>query len=336
MMRCGRIRRVLPLLGAVLLAAGWIWDGQARAQEDAEEVFSAVLRLTAEIPPDARTANALGTRREGSGVAIDDNGLVLTIGYLMLEAMAVTVHPAGAKPVPADIVAYDHESGFGLVRAREPLDVKPLRLGVSSDLEIKERALVVNYHGAPGALGVFVVSRRQFAGYWEYLLDRAIFTSPPTREWSGAALVGADGRLLGIGSLIVPDAYSGEYDLPGNMFVPIDLLKPIMADLLSQGRRSGPRKPWIGMFSASVPGGALVTQVAPDGPADRAGIEPGDLVTAVGGEAVADLADLYRKLWASRRAGDEIAVTVRRGAGTREIMVKSGKREDYLRLRPSY
>jgi S1-C subfamily serine protease len=324
----------------VALAVIWAWLGpavdRARAQELADDVFSAVLRLTSEIPPEARTANALGTRREGSGIAIDDNGLVLTIGYLMLEAMSVTVYDASSKPVPADILAYDHESGFGLVRAQQPLGVKPLRLGASASLEERDRALVINHHGARRAQGVFVVSRRVFAGYWEYLIDRAIFTSPPMADWSGAALVGVDGRLLGIGSLIVPDAYTGEYNLPGNMFVPIDLLKPIMADLLGQGRRAGPRKPWLGMFSTTVPGGALVTQIAPDGPAARAGIQPGDVVTGVGGNAVADLPDLYRKLWGSGKAGAEIDVTVRRGTVTRDLTVKSGKREDYLRLRPSY
>lgn len=331
-------RRLLIAFALVTgsLAAVGAWGDAARAQTSAGKVLSGVVRLSAEIPAEARTARALGTRREGNGVVIDDDGLVLTIGYLILEAMSVTVHDASGAPVQAEIVAYDHRSGFGLVRAKRSLGVLPIRFGESRALRERAPVLVVAHGGLQAALPAYVASRREFAGYWEYLLDDAIFTVPPHPHWSGAALLGADGKLLGIGSLIVEDALRGEMTLPGNMFVPIDLLKPILADLLSEGRRAGPRQPWLGMFSANVPGGALVTSVAPDSPAQQAGIVPGDVVVGVAGEAIDGLAELYRKVWDSGGAGVEIPLTVRRGSRALDVVVTSGDRADYLRLDSSY
>lgn len=331
-------RRLVIALALVTasLAAAASWSGAPRAQELAADLVSGVVRLSAEIPPEARTAEALGTRREGSGVVIDDQGLVLTIGYLILEAMSVTVHDAAGAPVGADLVAYDHQSGFGLVRAKRGLGVAPIRFGDSGRLGERAPVLVVPHGGLQAAQPAFVASRRAFTGYWEYLLEAAIFTVPPHPAWSGAALLGSDGRLLGIGSLIVQDALRGEVTLAGNMFVPIDLLKPILADLLSEGRRPGPSRPWLGMFSTDVPGGALVTSVAPEGPAQQAGIVPGDVVVGVAGEAVRDLAELYRKVWEAGAAGVEVALTVRRGAQALDVVITSGNRSDYLRLDPSY
>ena len=322
-------------LAAGALVALVVWAGPTRAQDAARDVLSAVVRLKAEIPPDARTAQTLGTEREGNGVVIDDSGLVLTIGYLILEAMSVTVQSGDGTPVPADVIAYDHRSGFGLVRAKANLGVARMRLGDSGALEQHDRVLVISHGGPVQVQGAIVVSRREFAGYWEYLLEEAIFTTPPHPNWGGAALVGRDGKLMGIGSLVVGDAAGGEQPLPGNMFVPIDLLKPILAELLISGRRAGPRRPWLGMFSTSVPSGALVTRVAPDGPAQRAGVVPGDVVVGVAGEPVSGTADLYRKLWSGAEAGTEVALELRRGPRALELTVTTGDREQYLRLRPS-
>ncbi len=322
-------------LMAGALAAAVAWPGPSRAEESLQDVVSAVVRLSAEIPPHARTASTLGGRRQGNGVVIDDSGLVLTIGYLILEAASVTVQSSGGQPVSADVIAYDHESGFGLVRATAELGATPIRLGDSDALEPQERVLVISYGGLAGVRGAIVASRRAFAGYWEYLLEDAIFTIPPHPDWGGAALVGSDGKLLGIGSLVVEDAAGDERDLPGNMFVPIGLLTPILADLLMTGRRDGPRRPWLGMFTTNVAAGVLVTRVAPDGPAQLAGVAPGDIVVGIAGEPVSRVVDLYRKLWSRGEAGSEVPLDLRRGSMTLEVTVTSGDRERYLRLQPS-
>ncbi len=328
-----------PVLAAgamlLIMLAGFV-TLPATAGPAEKDVLAAVVRLQAEVPPDARTAPGLGTEREGNGVVIDDNGLVLTIGYLILEAMSVTVFDAEGRPVQSDILAYDYDTGFGLIRARAPLGVRPLALGDSDKVAERDPVLVAGHGGAAGTIGAVVVSRREFAGYWEYLLDNAIFTAPPHPNWGGAALIDLDGKLVGIGSLVVNDALPEARPIPGNMFVPINLLKPIFADLLDRGRAGGPQRPWLGMFTAEHSGHVMVTRVAPDGPAAAAGLRAGDVVVDVGGQTVGSMADLFRKVWRSGPAGTEIPMRVQRDGHLTEFEVRSADRYDYLKLKPSY
>ncbi|MFQ5972707.1 MAG: S1C family serine protease, partial [Alphaproteobacteria bacterium] len=263
------------------------------------EFLNAVVGVEANVPNEARTAQTLGTFREGSGAVISEDGLILTIGYLILEAMSVDVVLQDGRRVGADIVAYDHDTGFGLVRAQETLDVQPLELGDSALLSTGKQALVATRNGPSDAQGAYVVSRRDFAGSWEYLLENAIFTSPPHRGFGGAALLGPDGRLLGIGSLFVANSVAQNKVLPGNMFVPIDQLKPILTELVEKGRRQGPVRPWLGVYPQSVRGHVILDRIARGGPADTAGLRANDLVIAVNGKDVTDVAAFYRALWSS-------------------------------------
>ncbi len=309
----------------------------AAAQIEPEKLFAAVVGIEADVPAEARTAATLGTHREGSGVVIDDDGLVLTIGYLIMEAGFVDVVTSGDRRVPAQIVAYDHASGFGLVRALEDLDVTPIAFGDSGALEERSQVLVTSRSGAREAIGARVVSRRVFTGSWEYMLDSAIFTSPPHRGFGGAALVGPDGALLGIGSLFVGNAAAENRRLPGNMFVPIDLVKPILGDLIDQGRRDGPARPWLGVYPQMLGEHVVFGRIADDSPASSMGLEAGDLVVTANGQGVADLADFYRAIWATGDAGVEVPLTVlRSGSGLQEVAVPSIDRRDWLRLNPSF
>ncbi len=326
--------RVFALvLAAQCLAA----PGSARA-EITEDLFAAVVQIEAQVPPDAHTAQSLGTERSGSGVVIDADGLILTIGYLILEAETVDI-VVGGRRTPAEIVAYDYDTGFGLLRADVPSGarpIEPIELGDSSALDERTVVMVASYGGPVTARRAMVVSRREFAGYWEYLLDDAIFTAPPDPEFGGAALIGPEGKLLGIGSLIVGDAMPGEAQVPGNMFVPIDLLKPILGDLLTMGRGSGRRRPWLGMHTEELRGHVFVTRVSPEGPARKAGVRAGDIVIEVAGEGVTSMAGLFRRVWALGAPGVEVSLTVLRGGAVREIVVRSADRYDYLRLNPSH
>jgi S1-C subfamily serine protease len=308
----------------------------ADAQESGD-ALDAVVEVNAVIPGNARTADSLGTSREGSGIVIDDSGLIVTIGYLILEAAEVTVRAPGApQPIAASIVAYDHESGFGLLRTSRPLDVAPMPLGSSSGLQPMQPLLAVSRVGTLEPMGVYVVDRREFAGYWEYLLDEAIFTSPPHAQFVGAALVDEDGRLVGIGSLFVADAAVGNRPVPGNMFIPIDYLKPIMGDLLARGRRADPPRPWLGISLEEHRGRLFVTRVSPGSPAAGVGIEPDDLVLGIGGAPVEGLADFYRKLWSRGKAGVEVPLDILKGVEVRSMPVRTADRYRYLRLNPSY
>lgn len=206
-----------------------------------EELVSAVVRINTHITPEGRTVAGLGREREGSGILIDSDGLVLTIGYLMVEAYAAeVVDNNNGRTVPANVVGYDYETGFGLLRTIEPLKVKPMPLGKSAQIKEGDPVLIASFGGRSMVAGAYVVAKREFAGSWEYLLDEALFTAPPHPAWSGAALINREGKLVGVGSLIVGDATGGSDKTPGNMFVPIDRLPPILADLMASRRKTWP------------------------------------------------------------------------------------------------
>jgi S1-C subfamily serine protease len=299
---------------------------------DAEQLFGAIVKVSTRAVPDARSSTTLGPEREGSGVVIGKDGLILTIGYLIVEADDVKVTDAHGRTLPAQVVGYDHNSGFGLLRTVLPIDAQPITLGDSSRTTEKEPVLIASA-GADGASFAFVVSKRPFTGNWEYQLDSAIYTSPPTLNWSGAALIDRDGKLIGIGSLIVREATDGDPRLPGNVFVPIDLLKPILSDLVREGHRAGPARPWLGVSADEIQGRVLITRVSPDGPADRAGLQPGDIILAVADNAVKSQSEFYQRLWTCGNAGDEITLKVLQGADVREVKVRSMDRLQYFRPR---
>lgn len=324
------------LAGLAIICLAIAAPAEVSARASTRDRLEGVVQVSARIPPDARTASSLGTEREGTGVVIDDDGLILTIGYLILEASEVSIEGAEAEPVPARIIAYDYESGFGLVRAAHALDVAPIPLGSSAGVRTPQPLLVVSRVGAFDAAGVYVVDRRDFAGYWEYLLEDAIFTAPPHAQFGGAALIDHDGRLVGIGSLIVNDAGFQGGPIPGNMFVPIDQLKPIMADLLASGRRADPGQPWLGLFLEEHRGRVFVTRVAPGGPAEAAGIAPNDQILGIGGTPVDGLADFYRQLWRRGPAGIEVPLDLLKGMEIRPTRVRSADRYRYLRLDPTF
>ena len=306
------------------------------AAEPAEDVLATVVRVEVKVPASARSAATLGTERRGHGVVIRNDGLILTIGYLVQEASEIQVTGSSGKPISATLVGYDYESGFGLIRTAIPLPVKPIELGDSSELSERQQVLVAGYGGYKSATAAVVVSRRTFAGYWEYLLEDAIFTSPPYAEFGGAALIGGDGRLVGIGSLYVADAYRGDRYLPGNMFVPINRLKPILDDLVQHGRPQTPPKPWLGLTSEEHRGRIFVSRVSPDSPAARIGLQPGDILLSVAGERVATLESLYRKIFAVGPAGATIPIKVLQDQQIIELRIPSADRYSYMKAGPTY
>ncbi len=301
-----------------------------------EELVSAVVGIKTHINPEGQTVAGLGREREGSGVVIDNDGLVLTIGYLMVEADAAEVVANDGRTVPASVVGYDHESGFGLLRTIEPLKLKPMALGRSAEVNEHDPVLIASHGGAAMAALATIVSKREFAGSWEYMLDEALFTAPAHPAWSGAALISREGKLVGVGSLIVGDASGGGEKQPGNMFVPIDRLPPILADLISDGRVNGPGRPWLGVNAEEVHGRLFVARVTPGGPADKAGLKRGDLIVGVGGEAAKGLADFYRKVWALGSAGVNVPLDALQETKVHRLDVKSINRLDHLKLKSTF
>ncbi|MDH3712440.1 MAG: S1C family serine protease [Gammaproteobacteria bacterium] len=314
---------ILTLLTGALSAD----DGETQVPE----LLGGVVAVWAQVPDTARTARTLGTERAGSGVLIDTNGLIVTIGYLILEAQSAEVTLATGQRLPAEIVGYDYASGFGLLRAIGPVDLRPIHLGSSRRLKQDTPVLIVSFGGSRGVQPAVVTSRREFAGYWEYLLTDAIFTAPPHPAFGGAALLDEEGRLLGIGSLAVNDAQPDEY-LPGNMFVPIDRLMPAMADLLTDGRPQTPPRPWLGIYTEEAREKLFVAHVASEGPAQRAGVTRGDIIVKVAGQSIASMADFYRKVWSLGDAGVKVPLTVLSGSEIKQVEVRSADRYTWLRM----
>ena len=318
---------------ALMLLAPLTSLGQEQATAPGvDQLLAAVVGVQAQVPEHARTAQALGTQRVGSGIVIDGNGLIVTIGYLILEASRVQVAVTDNKLLEAEILAYDHETGFGLLRTSASMDVVPMHLGDSSDLGQGDQLLVAGFGGRQAARPVVLVSRRDFAGYWEYLLENAIFTAPPYPLFGGAALVNGRGELVGVGSLMVADAYRGHQPLAGNMFLPVDRLKDVLGDLLTAGRSRAVSRPWLGLYLSEVDGLLMVQRLAEDGPAARAGLQLGDIVLGVAGQPVTSMADFYRKLWAEGEPGDKVALTLLEGAQMHEVKVTAGDRYEWLRF----
>jgi S1-C subfamily serine protease len=297
---------------------------------DLESALTALVGLRAIIPADAFTAETLGTERTGNGVLIRD-GVVLTIGYLITEAETIWLHLADGKAVPGTMLAYDQETGFGLVQALARIDLPALPLGQSKSARVGDPVVVAGAGGRKHSVVARIAAKQEFAGNWEYVLDEAIFTAPAHPFWGGTAMIGRAGDLLGIGSLQVQQVRDSGTPEPLNMIVPIDILKPILQDLLTLGRPNHPPRPWLGLNATEVDDKVVVARVSNGGPARRANLRTGDVVLAVAGSEVGDLAGFFRKVWSLGKAGVEVPLMIYRDGRTFEVRVTSGDRNRFLK-----
>jgi S1-C subfamily serine protease len=298
---------------------------------DLDRALSSVLGLQATVPEDAFTAATLGTERAGSGVLIRKDGLVLTIGYLITEAETIWLTSSIGGAVPGHVLGYDQETGFGLVQALGRLSVPPIEIGSRVRVGAGDHAVLAAEGGRRHAVAATVVARQEFAGYWEYLLDRAIFTAPAHPFWGGAALIGSDGSLIGIGSLHVQHSSGRELRRDVNMVVPIDLLPPVLDDLLTYGRPNRPARPWLGLYVAEVEDAIVVAGMSERGPASKTGLKTGDHIVAVRDEPIASLGSFWRRVWASGPAGSEVVLQIKRDNETMKVRITSADRTRLLK-----
>ncbi len=314
------------------------WQIPARLQPlperypfDLLHALRAVVGLRAQIPPDAFTAPILGTERTGNGVLIREDGLVLTIGYLITEAETVWLTTADGGGVPAHVVGIDQATGFGLVQALGRIRLPALEIGDSASLGPGMPVLFAASGGRHHALEAHVVGRDPFAGYWEYLLERPLFTAPAHPFWGGAALVDGAGKLVGIGSLVVQRAEGEGRQADMNMVVPIELLPPILEPMMATGRSPTPPRPWLGIYCGEMQGVVIIRNIAPGGPAEKADLRPGDHIVAVGDTEIGDLAGLWRAVWASGDAGVPVKLSIARGRQVTDIIFASADRAAFLK-----
>lgn len=298
---------------------------------DLDRALSSLLIVRATIPADGFTAQTLGTERAGNGVIIREDGVVLTIGYLITEAETIWLNTIDGRAIPGHVLAYDQETGFGLIQALGKLQLPAMPLGASATVRPGDRVVVAGGGGRTHAISARIAAKQEFTGYWEYLIDDAIFTAPAHPNWGGAALIGGTGNLLGIGSLHLQQARENGPPEHLNMHVPIDLLKPIYDDLLTLGRPNHPPRPWLGLYATELNNKVVVAGLAPTGPARRANLKTGDIILAVAGEEIADLAALYRGIWKQGKAGVEVPLLVDRDGKTLDFNVRSADRARYLK-----
>ena len=297
---------------------------------DLASALDSVVMIRAEIPEDAFTAGILGTERGGYGVTIDAKGLVLTIGYLITEAESVWLTTNSGAVVAGHPLVYDQITGLGLVQALGELGAPPLLRGSAADLRAGDEVYVIGQGGSGHALKASLIDKREFAGYWEYLLDEALFTAPAHPQWGGAALVDEQGRLVGIGSLLVQEA-DGDQSVQGNMFVPIDLVEPILEGLRAGKPQIRTSRPWLGMYIQEAEGRLLVGGLAPGGPAEKAGVQVGDLVLGVAGDRTTKLADFLRRVWRLGAPGVEVPLMLARQGDVLRVGLRSADRNDFLK-----
>lgn len=290
-----------------------------------------IVKLSIRVIEGGRTADQLGGEREGTGVVIDRDGLILTIGYLVLEAASVLVMTQDNRIYPAQVVGFDHATGFGLLRASPAPDCEPVALGDSDRIALLESLTVAGHPALGGTSGVALVSRRRFVGWWEYMIDDALFTAPPRYEHSGAALLDGEGRLVGIASLWVSDVLDTGAAFPGNMFVPINLLKDILGDLRQTGRRRGALRPWLGINVEHIDGHVVISRVLPESPAAQSGLQRGDIILGIGGDSIGSHDEFYERLWEGATAGDDVTLHVVRDRVVKHLIVQTGDRISYLK-----
>jgi len=290
---------------------------------DLESALGAVVALRATVPGDAHSAERLGTERAGNACVISREGLAVTVGYLVTEAEQVWLVTNDGRVAEADVVGRDHETGLALVQALQPLGIEPLKLSRSANVAVGDKVVVAGAGGIAGSVAARVSACQEFAGYWEYLLDNAIYTAPAHPHWAGTGLLAADGGLVGIGSLFVQQATERHGAIDVNMMIPIDLLPPIIDDLVRYGRTQRPARPWIGLQASEFGETLVVVGLTDDGPAAKAGVRVGDVIVGVGGDPVSTLGDLFRRMWATGDAGVNIDLDLRRNGAEYVISVKS-------------
>ncbi|HET6223878.1 MAG TPA: S1C family serine protease [Dongiaceae bacterium] len=305
-----------------------------------DQALAAVVGIKSIVPSDAFTAETLGTERAGNGVLIRGDGLVLTIGYLVTEAETVWITHGGGRAAPGHVLGYDQETGFGLVQALAHIDEPALPLGRSSDAEVGMRVVVAGSGGRSRAVAARIIAKQEYAGYWEYLLEEAIYTAPVHPFWGGTALIGPTGELLGIGSLQIqavstdparPLPHRSRRSDGANLIVPIDLVKPILEDLATIGRPNRPARPWVGLYATEIGSSVALLGVADRGPAHEADLREGDIVLAVAGTPVTSLTGLFRRIWALGDAGVAVPMTINREGRTFDISVRSTDRRRLLK-----
>ncbi len=293
--------------------------------------LASLVALEARIPEDAYSARTLNTERVGNAIVIGEEGLMLTIGYLLTEAEEVIVTTNDGARIEAHVLGIDQATGFGLLHALEPLGLPAIPIGDSSKVRRDAKVISAGAGGRSHALSSRIVAREAFAGYWEYYLDSALYVEPAHPHWNGAALIGPTGDLIGVGSLKMEQLAPDGDVSPLNLFVPAELLVPILDDL-SHGRPR-PQRPWLGVLSREVSSHVVIVDVSHGGPASRAELRSGDVIHRIAGHRVSELGDFYKQLWALGPPGVTAPLTIQRENDVFDVEIRTADRSTLQKKR---
>jgi S1-C subfamily serine protease len=289
----------------------------------ARAAVPSVVFLRADIPARHPSAAILGEERIGAGVAVGVDR-VLTAHYLVLGASLVQCSGVDGRPRSVERVAIDHETGLALLALGGP-PLRPATLGHGEDSKPGRPVFLLTLDATrerKGATGL-VSSVGPFEAFWEYMLDRAIMTTAINPGLAGAPLFDDAGRLIGLVSLGL--AAVGRYSLA----IPIELYRRRQQGL-EKSEPAGPPRAWVGIYPQGTDGSVVLSGTVPDGPADRAGLERGDLILSVDGVAVSSLAELYRMLW-RRGPGEVLSFRILRDGALLVVEVAAGDRNVFYR-----
>jgi S1-C subfamily serine protease len=322
---------------AVSLFAGYEVDEELRPvarllDYDLDQRLASMVALEAHIPEDAYSARTLQTERVGNAIVISDEGLMLTIGYLVTEAEEVIVTTNAGLSVEAHVLGIDSATGFALLHPLAPLGLPPMPIGDSRKVRGQAPVISAGAGGRSHALSGRILAREPFAGYWEYYLEAALFVEPAHPHWNGAALIGPGGDLIGVGSLKMEQMAQGGDVSPLNLFVPAELLPPILDDL-SRGRPARPPRPWLGVISQEISQHVVIVDVSQGGPASRAELRRGDVIHRIAGHRVSELGDFYRRLWALGPPGVIAPLTIQREHDVFDVEIRTADRQSLQKKR---
>ena len=278
--------------------------------------------LRAEIPEDHPSAAVLGEERMGAGVAVSPDR-VLTAHYLVLGASRVEVTALDGRVNPTAGIAVDHESGLALLTV-ERSDLEPAKISTAK-AQPGQPVFLLTCTGEQerrGASG-HVSSVEPFEAFWEYMLDEAIMTTAMNPGLAGGPLLDDRARVLGVVSLGL--AAVGRYSLA----IPAPLFARRRALLESPNPMpAAERHAWIGFYTQASDETVAVTGVVSGGPAEKAGLERGDVVLSVDGETVTNLRELYDALW-RKGPGEVVGMQILREESIQVIEVVAGDRYEF-------
>ncbi|MFN3651950.1 MAG: S1C family serine protease [Armatimonadota bacterium] len=307
-------------------------DGATPPSFGGTQAEGGIVEVAQEVTPSVVSIQPLDKRGMGSGLIVTKNGYVLTNSHVVRGQERVTVTLATGREVNGAVLGQDPSVDIAVVKIPGS-DLPAAELGSSDDLRVGQLAVAIgNPLGLERTVTAGIVSalNRTLPGEGS-LLDNMVQTDASINPGnSGGPLVNSQGQVIGINTAVVSPPYGGG----GLGFaVPIDTAREVLQDILQHGRVI---RPWLGLtytllteqiaeqYNLPVKQGAIIADVQPGGPAERAGLRSEDIIVRAGDREIKDAGDLRQAL-RNKMPGDRFQLTVRSREGQRTVTVELGE-----------